>query len=669
MSEPADPAGPAARPEGIGPSRLSPLVLLIDPVRMLPSLFLPLVGVLFVGGFSPSSFLWALLGVIGSVGYSALRWVTSTYQVTGYHLEITRSLIRRSSRAVPLDRIRGVDVTTPPLHRLFGLAVVRVDTGANAGDKQEGELDGVPLAEAEHLRELLLRRSRTVRRQTGHPTPAPAAPEALPPAEPEVPGTRVAPAVPEGLTPAGPATPGTRVAPAKPEGVAPVGTEAPGTWVVPAEPAAPGTPAEPGGLAAAGPAVPVAGVGPPAHEDLDVRVPARWLVYGPLSGAFLFAPFALLGGAIGLAFQWGGQFGLDESAAITLGEWLWHRPVLLVVAGVALLAAMPVAGVIMYAVFNWDFRLHRHGPSLVAERGLVTRRSVALEHGRIRGYEFAEGILERRVNVGRLWALVTGLGDSRTRGQLLPDTPRDFALRVAAQAIGPLDAALRPHPPAARRRRLFRAVAPAVAVAAAALLLGWAWIALLALVAAALGVPLGLDRYRSLGHTYDGARLSVRSGSLPRAQAVVERRAVVGWTVRQTWFQRRARVLTVIAGVGAGSGGYAAIDTGEEQGVCFAAEVTPEWITPFLHRENQPVAGAEDRLVAGREDRPAARREDLLVPEREDLPVPGQEGRPVPGGEDLSVPGQEGRPVPERKDRPAAGREDRPVPGQEECSG
>ena len=119
-------------------------------------------------------------------------------------------------------------------------------------------------------------------------------------------------------------------------------------------------------------------------------------------------------------------------------------------------------------------------------------------------------------------------------------------------------------------------------MAVAAFALGWQWIGLLAIVAAALGVPLGLDRYRSLGHAYDGARVSVRSGTLPRSQAVVETRALVGWTIRQTWFQRRARVLTVIAGVGAGSGGYAAIDTGERQGVGFAAEVTPAWLAPFI---------------------------------------------------------------------------------------
>ena len=98
---------------------------------------------------------------------------------------------------------------------------------------------------------------------------------------------------------------------------------------------------------------------------------------------------------------------------------------------------------------------------------------------------------------------------------------------------------------------------------------------------AVLGVPLGLDRYRSLGHAFDGAHLAVRSGSLRRTQANLEGRAVVGWTVRQTWFQRRSRVVTVIAGVGAGSGGYSAVDAGEEQGVDLIAQVTPDWIRPF----------------------------------------------------------------------------------------
>ncbi|GII62677.1 membrane protein [Sphaerisporangium krabiense] len=503
------PAGEGPAPGGgplwVPPSRLSPLVILIDPVRMLPSLFLPLAGVLFFGGLSGNSLIWASLAIVGSVAYAAVRWATFTYRVAGDRLELTRSLVSRSVKTIPLDRVRGVDVTTPPMHRLFGLSVVRIDTGASGGGKQEGELDGVSLPEAERLREVLLRRSRTVR---GEAAGAPAG-EAL--------GTVAAPET-------------------------------------------------------------------PVEERVYLRVPWRWLLYGPLSGAFLFAPFVLAGGAIGLVVQWGNDLGFGDDLPITVGQWLWHRPFLLVAIGVVLVLAMPVAGGAMYMIFNWHFTLRRRAASLVAERGLITRRSVALEHARIRGYEIADGLLERRAKVARLWAIVTGLGDSRTRGQLLPVTPLASVEKIAGEAVGPFTAPLRGHPAAARRRRLFRAVAPGLAVAAAGFVLGWAWIGLLGLVAAALGVLLGLDRYRSLGHAYDGARLSVRSGSLPRTRAVVERRAVVGWTIRQTWFQRRARVLTVIAGVGAGSGGYSAIDTGEAQGVAFAAEVSPEWITPFLER-------------------------------------------------------------------------------------
>jgi len=159
---------------------------------------------------------------------------------------------------------------------------------------------------------------------------------------------------------------------------------------------------------------------------------------------------------------------------------------------------------------------------------------------------------------------------------------------VLGEAVGPIATGLRAHPPAARRRRLFRAIFPWLVVAActvpAALLWSGFWwvLAAPALLLAVLGIPLGLDRYRSLGHTYDGSRLSVRSGSLRRSQADVEKRAVVGWTLRQTWFQRQAGLLTVIAGVGAGSGGYAALDVGEAEGPAFAAEVTPAWIAPFL---------------------------------------------------------------------------------------
>ncbi|WP_228010469.1 PH domain-containing protein [Nonomuraea phyllanthi] len=481
---------------------MSPKVLLIDPVRMLPSLLLPLVGVLFVGGFSARSYLWAALGVVGTVVFAIIRWATFTYEIVGDRLETKRSLISRSVRTIPLERIRGVDVSTPPMHRLLGLAVLKIDTGASGGD-EEAELDGVTLQEAERLRAVLLRRT------------------------------------------------------ARPE------THAPD----------------------------LAGPG----ERVIIGVPRRWLLYGPLSGAYLLTPFALAGGAIGLTFQWGDDLGLDQDAAWSAGEWLWDHPYLLLVAVLLLVLAMPFVGGVMYAVFNWDFQLKRRDGYLVAERGLINRRSVSLESARVRGYEIVDGLAERWAGVVRAWAIVTGLGDSETRGQLLPDVPRVVAYQVTADAIGPYRAPLRPHPPVARNRRLFRAVFPwavlslvsAVALLATGTVLWW-FLLVPSLLLAAVGVPLGLDRYASLGHGYDGVRLAVRSGSLRRSQAVIERRAVVGWRLRQTWFQRRAGVLTLIAGVGAGKGGYSAIDMSEAQGAGFPAEVTPEWLAPFLTSRTPP---------------------------------------------------------------------------------
>ena len=53
-----------------------------------------------------------------------------------------------------------------------------------------------------------------------------------------------------------------------------------------------------------------------------------------------------------------------------------------------------------------------------------------------------------------------------------------------------------------------------------------------------LGVPVGLGRYASLGHAAGPRSFTVRSGWVVREQAVLQRRAVVGWRVRQSFFQR-----------------------------------------------------------------------------------------------------------------------------------
>jgi putative membrane protein len=316
----------------------------------------------------------------------------------------------------------------------------------------------------------------------------------------------------------------------------------------------------------------------PAREVL-ARFRPRWLLYAPLVGGYLLAPLA----AFGALANYADDVRLPLHVRRRLDEAVGARPGALLIAGlVATVILLAVLGaMITAAVANWGFTLTRRGGTLVAERGLLSRRQVSLEHDRIRGYALAEPLALRAVRAARLTALVTGLGGgddeggTGRRGQLLPLGPAAVARKVAAAAVLRFDAPLRRHPPAARRRRLVRAVVPWLVPAALFGAFGlWPGLAV-CLALAVLGVPLALDRYAGLGNAVDARAVSVRSGSLRRRQVVLARRGVVGATVRQTFFQRRAGLATVTVATGAGSGGYAAIDIGAADAAALLREVDP----------------------------------------------------------------------------------------------
>ena len=170
------------------------------------------------------------------------------------------------------------------------------------------------------------------------------------------------------------------------------------------------------------------------------------------------------------------------------------------------------------------------------------------------------------------------------RGQLLPLGPRQEAWSLARRLVddpGPLLI----HPPAARRRRIVRATVAGLVVTAAGLVAtaaaGWWWLLAVGLLLVVLGVPLGLGRYTALGHAAGPRSFSVRSGWLVREQAVLQRRAVVGWQVRQSFFQRRNGLATVLACVGAGRGGYAAIDMAAADVAGFTVAASEGWAGTF----------------------------------------------------------------------------------------
>ncbi len=145
---------------------------------------------------------------------------------------------------------------------------------------------------------------------------------------------------------------------------------------------------------------------------------------------------------------------------------------------------------------------------------------------------------------------------------------------------------LTPHGPAARRRRLTRAVVPATLGAAAlvAARLLWDWHgSLLVLVPLLLvgAVALGQDRYRALGHTVTPGHLVSRHGSLDRQRIVLDRDGIIGWKVEQSFFQRRAGVATLVATTAAGAQHYDVLDVPVEQAYAVLAQVSPDLLAEF----------------------------------------------------------------------------------------
>ncbi|MDQ3504363.1 MAG: hypothetical protein M3446_01485, partial [Actinomycetota bacterium] len=178
--------------------------------------------------------------------------------------------------------------------------------------------------------------------------------------------------------------------------------------------------------------------------------------------------------------------------------------------------------------------------------------------------------------------LITGVSNANSRSQLLPLGPRSEAVAVAERAVRSFDAPLRRHPVAALRRRLVRSVLPGAWVLAAGLLSGVLAVTIVGAMLTLLGIPLGIDRYRALGHATDGGAFAVRSGSLVRQTTVLERRAVVGWKIQQSFFQKRAGVSTVTALVGAGVGAYSALDAASSDGLDLAASNGGRWARELL---------------------------------------------------------------------------------------
>jgi putative membrane protein len=105
------------------------------------------------------------------------------------------------------------------------------------------------------------------------------------------------------------------------------------------------------------------------------------------------------------------------------------------------------------------------------------------------------------------------------------------------------------------------------------------WVAAIALAPLLL---LGWERYRALGHTIVDGLVIFRSGALIRRRVMIRGDGVVGWTIRQSIFQRGSGLVTLVATTAAGRQRYPLPDVDGGTAVAIADRVLPDLLTPFL---------------------------------------------------------------------------------------
>ncbi|GAA5068596.1 PH domain-containing protein [Lysobacter panacisoli] len=139
--------------------RLHPMSWLFVLLQQLKQFILPLIVLLFFGRGDRNE-LWPLIGVGVLVVLSLWQYFTYRYGVAGDHLVIRSGLLERSLRVIPFARIHNVALQQSVLHRVFGVAEVRLESAG--GRKPEAEMRVLKLDDALALESLVRRRGAAV---------------------------------------------------------------------------------------------------------------------------------------------------------------------------------------------------------------------------------------------------------------------------------------------------------------------------------------------------------------------------------------------------------------------------------------------------------------------------------------------------------------------------
>ncbi|MGY4099575.1 PH domain-containing protein [Nocardia sp. R16R-3T] len=532
-------------------------MLLVHPVNEVVKFIPVLIGSVILGT-NTGNHLWGLIALAAIVGFALTRWFTTTYRVGPTHVELRTGLIQRKKLSVPRSRIRSVDIEADLLHRVLGLAVLAIGTGQHANSGEKFKLDALDADAVPGLRAALL----------AH-TALDAAPESAA---------------------------GQQIPLEDPHRTALPTSREIGHWQ------------------------------------------ASWVRYAPLSltGFAIIAPIVGVAFQYGfgeIVFSSDAVHSIEDSSVVLIAVAI----ALLVVAIVVIVSLAACTRYLTtyfgLRVLDDDRTLHlRHGLfttrqitlDLARFRGATVNEPLLL---RLAGAAELEAIMTGQSPRQKILPQAPRSAIERTLAELLAprgvrhagdatvhipprgtgqtgdasagtpsqgarqtgNTAARTATRGARHAGDALvsTAPLIAHGPAARRRRYTRALSPILILAAAMLtsaLAGvdfspWWW--LLPALTAPLAAALAADRYRGLGHAVlpagDGSPpwLITRSGSLDRDRDCLEAPGIIGWTVRQSFWQRRSGIATVVAATAAGKKRYLVVDITLEQAWDLIESATP----------------------------------------------------------------------------------------------
>jgi putative membrane protein len=162
------PAEPVIAEAAVTPERrLHPLSWLFVLLQQLKQFIVPLLA-LFLFKQGDRNELWPLIGVGALALVSVWRYFTYRYHIDADRLVIRSGVLHRSLRVIPFARIHNVAVHQSLLHRMFGVAEVRLESAG--GQKPEAQMRVLSLADALALEALVRRSADAATTAVGAPT-------------------------------------------------------------------------------------------------------------------------------------------------------------------------------------------------------------------------------------------------------------------------------------------------------------------------------------------------------------------------------------------------------------------------------------------------------------------------------------------------------------------